>query len=687
MLIPRKLDDQRFEEIVQEAVGRLPWLCPSWTDHNAHDPGITMIELMAWYKEMLQYEMDQMTPALTRGLLRLAGVTPARPQAAACALEIAPDTPPRARLSRLSNPLDVCFELIEPVNARHMVLTQACVRQDEQVTDMHDLLTGDVELRPFFLDGKPGSCLCLGFTGQPDDCMRLWFDVMPPEGVARSPFADGQSDPREIAWTFAGAGDVQPVSDETHALSQSGFVSLSVPEHWQQDENGVYWLTLTLVRAGCEEQPRLRAVSDRRFQAAQQQTRAHSVRFTVAAQESQTVELTDALAQTAELAVFVRTQAGWTQVERYADVITEDDCRVIGLDGREAAQDGADNVLVVCLDALHVHDLLFDLVGRPGEQIFLNLDGQYALPDRFRLLCHTLEADGVVRPAVWHCVDDLYACGPRDRVFTYDPQRETIQFGNGQYGAMPVAGKGAVMVMDLTISHCGSGNLPANVGMYFEKDGCAVTNTAACDGRDAESLTQANERLLRQMQQTVKCLSADDYERQARMTPGLRVDKARALPGYDPEQPTGNRGQAVVTVVVCPASEAPCPQPDARFLDAVSRQLERCRTIGIRTLVIGPRYVEVSVTAQLRVTGEATVQQLADALHARLSARRSEIGAAVAYGEIAALLQKQPGVLELRRLELQGTGADVYRTPAGDLRIPPDAIAVLRQARIELIRV
>ena len=68
MLIPRELDDQRFEDIMHEAVGRLPWLCPQWTDHNAHDPGITLLELMAWYKEMQQYQMDQLTPSLRRGL-------------------------------------------------------------------------------------------------------------------------------------------------------------------------------------------------------------------------------------------------------------------------------------------------------------------------------------------------------------------------------------------------------------------------------------------------------------------------------------------------------------------------------------------------------------------------------------------------------------------------------------------
>ena len=50
MLNVRNLGDQTYEEIVRAAEGRLPWLCPVSTDHNARDPGITVLELMAWYK-------------------------------------------------------------------------------------------------------------------------------------------------------------------------------------------------------------------------------------------------------------------------------------------------------------------------------------------------------------------------------------------------------------------------------------------------------------------------------------------------------------------------------------------------------------------------------------------------------------------------------------------------------------
>ena len=89
MLIPRELDDQRFEDIMHEAVGRLPWLCPQWTDHNAHDPGITLFGAMARYKEMQQYQMDQLTPLPAAGAAGAGRVCPTPPQPAVCALEAA----------------------------------------------------------------------------------------------------------------------------------------------------------------------------------------------------------------------------------------------------------------------------------------------------------------------------------------------------------------------------------------------------------------------------------------------------------------------------------------------------------------------------------------------------------------------------------------------------------------------
>ena len=39
------LDDLTWEELVEDGRERIPSTAPGWTDHNAHDPGITLLEL------------------------------------------------------------------------------------------------------------------------------------------------------------------------------------------------------------------------------------------------------------------------------------------------------------------------------------------------------------------------------------------------------------------------------------------------------------------------------------------------------------------------------------------------------------------------------------------------------------------------------------------------------------------
>jgi hypothetical protein len=45
------LFDRRYSDLVQAGRSRLPSLAPEWTDYNAHDPGITLIELLAFVAE------------------------------------------------------------------------------------------------------------------------------------------------------------------------------------------------------------------------------------------------------------------------------------------------------------------------------------------------------------------------------------------------------------------------------------------------------------------------------------------------------------------------------------------------------------------------------------------------------------------------------------------------------------
>ena len=56
-----KLDDRRYADLVEEALGMLPRVAPEWTNHNPSDPGITLVELLAWLSEMLLFRLDRIS--------------------------------------------------------------------------------------------------------------------------------------------------------------------------------------------------------------------------------------------------------------------------------------------------------------------------------------------------------------------------------------------------------------------------------------------------------------------------------------------------------------------------------------------------------------------------------------------------------------------------------------------------
>jgi hypothetical protein len=63
--------DGAFQALVAEGLAMLPALAPEWTNHNASDPGITLIELLAYFTDALQYRLDRIDHATRFEFLRL----------------------------------------------------------------------------------------------------------------------------------------------------------------------------------------------------------------------------------------------------------------------------------------------------------------------------------------------------------------------------------------------------------------------------------------------------------------------------------------------------------------------------------------------------------------------------------------------------------------------------------------
>lgn len=76
------LDTRQWNDLVEEGRALIPRYAPGWTDHNIHDPGITLLDLFAWFTEQAIYRTNRVPQRHLRKFLDLIGFSPTPPQPA-----------------------------------------------------------------------------------------------------------------------------------------------------------------------------------------------------------------------------------------------------------------------------------------------------------------------------------------------------------------------------------------------------------------------------------------------------------------------------------------------------------------------------------------------------------------------------------------------------------------------------
>lgn len=65
------LDDLAWDDLMGQARSTIISSAPRWTNFNASDPGITLIELFAYFSEILMYRLNRVTEGQMRAFLKL----------------------------------------------------------------------------------------------------------------------------------------------------------------------------------------------------------------------------------------------------------------------------------------------------------------------------------------------------------------------------------------------------------------------------------------------------------------------------------------------------------------------------------------------------------------------------------------------------------------------------------------
>jgi hypothetical protein len=679
MLVPLpNLDDRRWSELVEEGRALIPVYDQTWSDHNIHDPGIMLVELLAWVAEMDIYWLNRVPEDHLRKFLALAGIAPAGPRPAGAALQILlePDADPVALPAGLvfegqdALQKPVPFRSLHPVTLAPGKLAAILRQQDRTWSDLTAHLNRGEAFAPFGDDPAAGSTFHLGFThplpvGEPvslgftvagervgaEERQRLLDWLRHRSHLCQAPPGLVECDPDDecpsypgltctgtqrngtlehhsvrLQWEYLDSdAKWQPLDpqagqvwDDSRGLSLNGRVVVRLPgemaSHLLGEPERLLYWLRCRIVEGAYDAPP--SITSLAFNAVlvEQAANLGAQTWMIASD----AEITGPEPQRGEPVGFSRLQfssSGW--IERL---------------GFEPGQSPGYRLLAYRPPQN----------GQPGQIVLQaeTLDAGNGKPCQVRTLAHVpLLAESLAlytlengRWVAWTAAADLDAAGPADARFILDATLGEIHFGDGQNGRVLPAGVLPLVSYDTT--RAWGGNLPSNAIQALPVNphnrmltsgvrpiarwiGSITNPLPAIGGEAAESVEDAAARLLAQLDRPQRAVTLGDIRWLAFDTPGVRLARVTAIPNVHPAYPC-MQAPGVVTVIVLPYLPAGQPQPSPGLIQSVRAYLSPRRVLGTRVVVVGPRYTEVSVRASVQASNGVNLTEVRDRVDAAL---------------------------------------------------------------------
>jgi predicted phage baseplate assembly protein len=591
------LFERRFSDLMEIGRARLPALAPDWTDHNAHDPGITLMELLAWVAEAQLYALARRPRrderAAYAALLGFAagGTQPAR------GLIWADHGDPRSPAATFAQSVVIADDAVIHVlgdDTPSFRPERTLLWVPGAISRLESRLAGGRTVDLTAVNERGGSpFLPFGENAGSRDVLAMTFHSRGDSGI----FGSRRQDAKRALWPIG-------VRATTEAVAGTAPPRCRSP------------LEATLVVDG--ERVPLKIVSD--------------TTFGLLATGVLLLDLDAVASSPRDVTLELRAPNGFPRPPRLLRI----EPNVIPIvQGRSIPRE------------LHVAN------GLPDWSFSLNVPGLRFAPGEAPVTIEIAEVTGVKE---WRRSERLSDTGPDDRVFELDAGRALVTFGNGVNGKIPPAE--SQVLVSYAVCDADKGNVARNrrwsvagfegtFGVNIDRVAGGAAPAGAIDQRRDARVRAGEEHAL---------VSSADLAAAAKALPLLEVARAWVLPPGANAPRTG-----VVTLVVMrarPDGKEPAQIPESRrWLDAVRRQLVPRVPLGTRLLLAAPRYVDFWIQATLLVAAgrdpEAIKKDVERELAKRLALLDRRPGVAVTPRDVAAWLRGVDGERSIAELHLQ----------------------------------
>ena len=717
MLPLPRLDDRTFDQLVREARDLIPIIFPDWSDENVHDPGITLLEMLAWHIETQQYRLDRLTDRHVRKFLKLLGEAPRDRTPALTSVSFSNASSPIViPYGTLLHVGDLPFETIRPVTVLPDSRRRLIVRTQEGVQEISDdFENGHAPFYPFGERPEIGACMDIEME-EPlpfSVPLSLWIQLEDQEPDIRIPARYRRFTPSgRVTWQYwderGAMWRTLPIErDESYSLHQSGPVLFEVPP----ELGPIRRLRAELTDGGFHDPPLIRRMVWNEVFARQGQSLAVCERFDgpppegaadaeAARSEPWIIEPLHALYRRGKLIVQFRQEGGgWIDAGDGVYEIAREGSRLrIVFPDAASLPSGRGAIRVVAFDQEYEDRMLLGAGTGISGQTF-PLPAAPVLPRDCLLQVGALADDGTIVWHDWERVHDFDSSREDSLHYVIDEEAGVIRFSDGVFGAVPPNMPFPnVRFVSYRIGVGEAGNVKEDTirTMDFEEQPLRVTNLyPAYGGAEPETVREALLRVKRRFLQPQCGVTGEDMEQRVLEIPGLRLARVKAIPGYHPGVRNWPEERAFghLSIVVVPRSRRPLPLPGEGMMQTIRRHLEPYRLLGTRLHIIPPEYVKVSVRAVIvadaRYEGrEWTVVQ---ALKKWLQPFGDDASSGWPFGkpvyksDVYEIIHRVPGVIYIQDVWLMAEGKNARLEESGDIRIPPNGLAISGEHDIEFV--
>lgn len=630
------LDDRNYEQILEEALRRIPGHTPEWTNFGLDsDPGVTIVQLFAFLTEGLIYRANRI-PELNRlKFLQLLNV-PLRPAAAADGLvEIRNERGPVAPLLLEQGVTvkagNVQYVTRDPLNAlpvqAHLVVKKPIDSDDPSYDDYREKYEAVLAARlaqEADLAGLPAPATSdldsLAITPQFYEPAPV---PLPQRGEPLPAFDMETTADRAIYIALLAPKNVDPTTVRREIANQvlsigiapatSGEVPSLKPLESQSSQAQGSGLTFEIADTSASALGPIARYTP--LKVIQQADVFNSpgvvmVELPDAGQlepwdfDEPLLEGTGDFPPRLEDDEVRKRLVTWLRI-RLPD--PQEDQATAGLD-RRIAWIGLNAVRVI--QAVPVfNELLGEGNGEPDQSFAVS--NVPVLPASVRLAEEQLIGGQRVWEN-WRLVEDLLSAGADEAVFTLDAESGVIRFG-GVRGRRP---RGRLLV-----SYEYGGGPQGNVAIKAInaspdvrlQGGYKIANPIPTSGGAlGETPVDGQRRIPQVIRHRERLVTRQDFRDVTRRTEGVNVGRVEVLPLFVPTDP-GIVAPGVVTVMVIPSFDPldPLwPTPDRLFLRRVCNHLEDRRLVTTEVYVRGPNYLPVYLSVGIQVRPGFFVDQV-----------------------------------------------------------------------------